>query len=316
MSLTAEVIKSLNSLSCFDRIDEITPLSSGLSQTSIKVTAGCRVFFAKKLNYETARTEVSCALIGSQVSVQKDSSKDNKSQISPNVIYHDQQWLVTEFIPGSTLTDSKISKSVKITEALTLMAELHQFPVCFGQQFIPILDTKLSAERLLVNLEPPLAQQRDILNNMSKSLSATIDHFIESSGSPNTLCHGDINFTNILLDNAARAWLIDYECAHMAPVEFDLAMFIAVNNIPTEQQSNVITDYIKLNQHFRCNSYLLTYYMLYCFFINGLWYFNNTHKDAQPDQILHKLGLAQWAAFDTFAKEHRIRMPTLLNLLN
>lgn len=315
MTLTEEVIKSLQSLPCFDGAIEIAPLSSGLSQTAIKVTSSSKVFFAKQLNEETAETEVSCALFCSHAAVQKDSGKNSKRQLSPDVIYHDHQWLVTKFISGSTLTDSKISKAIKVTTSLTLMAELHQLPACLSQQSLPILDTNRSTERLLVILDSPLAQHRDILNDVSQSLTTTINRLIVASKSPNVLCHGDMNFTNILLDNTARPWLIDYECAHIAPVEFDLAMLIAVNNIPTEQLTNVCTQYHKLNQHYHANYELLNHYLLYSFFINGLWYFNNKHSEGLPDELLHKLALVQWSAFDEFSKECSIAMPKLMSLL-
>ena len=307
MSLDVDVINSLKSLPCFNEIQAISLLVKGLSQTSLKVTTASQVFFAKKLHHDTAITEVYCALTCS--------TEDSTQDLSPQVIYHDQQWLVTEFIDGMTLTDSAIEDKIKISTSIALMAKLHKLPISSGKQSIPELNTAQSANRLLTKPVRYLAHQSPILDKVTKCLTLSINSLIQASENPNALCHGDINFTNILVDKGKRSWLIDFECAHIAPVDFDLAMFIAVNNIPTQQLNELVHNYNKLNPQYRCNKALLNHYILYSFFINGLWYFNNKHNDRQSEVLFHKLALEQWSAFDRFSIECAIEIPKLIPLL-
>ncbi|NQZ27483.1 MAG: phosphotransferase [Colwellia sp.] len=315
MAVPIDVINSLKSLPCFTEIKAISLLANGLSQTSLKVTTTAQVFFAKKLNEETASTEISCALLCARVNSSRTSELGRKKKLSPQVIYHDQQWLVTEFINGITLSDSDVKNDIKISTALTLMAKLHQLPTAVAMQSINQLNTTLSVKRLLTNPAPFIAKHSYFLDKVTKSLSTTITSLIIADKTPSVLCHGDINFTNILLDDKQRPWLIDFECAHVAPVEFDLAMFIAVNNIADSSIAGIVDDYGKLVPRYRPNSKLLNHYILYSFYINGLWYFDNINE-LPDDNVMYALGIEQWSAFDRFANEHSIIVPKLMSIID
>ena len=195
------------------------------------------------------------------------------------------------------------------------MAELHQLPTSLGKQSIEPLNPSLSIKRLLTNPVPLLAKQSHFLDKTTKSLTASINSLILTSESPSILCHGDINFTNILIDNKQRSWLIDFECAQLAPVEFDLAMFIAVNNIATDQVSELVNHYRKLVPTYQPNEQLLTYYLLFSFYINGLWYFDNING-LEAGNELPALAIKQWSAFDSFASEKSIGVPKLMSIVN
>ena len=313
MAVPIDVINSLKSLPCFTEIKAISLLANGLSQTSLKVTTTAQVFFAKKLNEETASTEISCALLCARVNSSRTSELGRKKKLSPQVIYLDQQWLVTEFINGITLSDSDVKNDIKISTALTLMAKLHQLPTAVAMQSINQLNTTLSVKRLLTNPAPFIAKHSYFLDKVTKSLSTTITSLIIADKTPSVLCHGDINFTNILLDEKQRSWLIDFECAHVAPVEFDLAMFISINNIADCKIAGVVNDYGKLVASYQPNKQLLNYFILYSFYINGLWYFDNLN-DLPTDKQLHALAIEQWSAFDCFAKNHSIAITKIMPL--
>jgi thiamine kinase-like enzyme len=124
-----------------------------------------------------------------------------------------------------------------------------------------------------------------------------------------------------LQDNCNRAWLIDFECAQLAPAEFDLAMFIAVNTFGKQDITQLIAKYQTLVPTYKLNSSLLQYYLLYSFFINGLWYLSNikpaAHIEIETTEVENKmLGLAieQWAAFDSFTDTQTITLPKILNI--
>jgi thiamine kinase-like enzyme len=303
MSLTSSELNSIKSLPCFSVIVELFLLTDGMSHTCVKVTTPEQVFLAKKLNQDTAITEVFSALTCSNTG------------LSPNVIYHDNEWLVTEFITGTSLAKYELKSSEKISTALILMAKLHQLPPLQNNLSIPTLNTTKSVNRLFTNPASFNEHQKLILEELTEILTLNIKTQQKCSGTSIVLCHGDINYSNILIDNTRKPWLIDFECAHLAPVEFDLSMFIAVNNISTHHISVMVNNYMKLIPSYQLNNKLLTYYLLYSFFINGLWYLDNIH-DPKVNNLFRTLAIEQWSAFDKFAFAQSITMPKLADIIS
>jgi len=295
MTINPDVIDSLKSLSCFTEIREVSLLTGGLSQTCVKVITSTQLFFAKKLNNETADGEVNAAITAAE------------QGISPNVIYHDRHWLVTEFVNGMTLARAELNVDAKISIALKLMARCHHLSISKHEQSIPSLDTRQSVNALLVNPASFLPLQRDILDKLTSTLTDTIDSLICKTESLSVLCHGDVNFTNILLGKNQRSWLIDFECAHRAPVEFDLAMLIAVNDLPVDNQKKIVDEYTTLVPRECINLALLDHYILYSFYINGLWYLDNG---------LRSHAVTQWSAFDKFVSKQSLNLEKLMTLIS
>ena len=310
MSMQPDLISSLKALPCFDAITAIDCLAGGLSQTAFKVSTLSQVYFVKKLNTETANTELSCTHICANSS----ELEPSVGQLSPDVHYFDSDWLVTSFIHGDTLAYSKLADSDKTASALRLMVDLHQLPLPKSNQAIYPLNTNRSYNRLLIAPANFLTQHRVSLDKTCNELTAMINSLSNSSTNSNVLCHGDINFTNILVDNDNKAWLLDFECAHIAPAEFDLAMFIAVNSIPTEKVADIIAMYHDLAANSVLDKQLVNCYLLYSYLINGLWYFDNINSlDSSCPMI--DLGESQWSAFDRFAEQEGITITDLTTLI-
>jgi thiamine kinase-like enzyme len=307
MSLIYPDLDSLKALSCFDSISDVSILKNGLSHTCIKVTTPSQAYFVKRLNQATSQTEVFCTKVVSQA--------DLLNRLCPQVIYNDDNWLVTEFIEGETLASSSLSYHERLTTGLTLITKFHQLLPLDDTQSIPRLNTLHSVSRLLTSQTNPLISKRIVLDKVTQLLTTEINAQIAKSGSPHRLCHGDINYTNILIDTSHRSWLIDFECAHLAPVEFDIAMFIAVNNISMTSLNNITREYMNLVPDRTINNTLLTYYILYSYFINGLWYYDNMNNVKESAQFI-SLAIEQWTAFDNFASKVPIDIPHLAQLLN
>jgi thiamine kinase-like enzyme len=312
MTLNQSDLNSLKSLPCFSTIVEVRLLTDGMSHTCVEVTTAEQVFLAKKLNNDTSNTEVFSALTCSI------------RGLSPAVVYHDTEWLVTVFITGTTLAKSDFKNSDQITTALTLMAKLHQLVPPQNEQSFPTLDTTKSVNRLFTNDTSFNEHQRLNLISLTETLTNDINAQIALCDVPNVVCHGDLNFTNILLEstitnkdginNRQKPWLIDFECTHLAPVEFDLAMFTAVNNIPPNQLSKIVSVYSTLAPSYRVDYKLLTYYVLYSYFINGLWYLDNIN-DPKSDCDFRTLAIEQWSAFDSYAIKQAVDFPKLLPII-
>jgi Predicted choline kinase involved in LPS biosynthesis len=303
MSLTSSQLTTLKSLPCFEEVVDISLLVDGMSHTCIKVTTILQVFFVKRLNSETAKEEIFSSLYAA------------KHGLSPRVIYHDNAWLVTEFIDGITLDKTKLSNTKCIDTGLSLMAQLHQLMPQQNTKTIPYLDTAKSVQRLFTDPSSISAQQRLFLADITKTLTLNINTEQKRSGASNVLCHGDINYSNIIIDKSKKPWLIDFECSHLAPVEFDLSMFIAINNISPHHIDEIVNRYMVLDPSYRPNKTLLTYYVLYSYFINGLWYLDNTN-DSKVSNQLRSLAIEQWFAFDSFAIKQLLDIPKLTSLFS
>ena len=303
MSLSTSDLKLIYALPCFDEIIYIELLNGGLSHTCMKVTTTTQAFFVKKLNKNSSSNE---ALISHTVSINA-----HFSQLSPQVIYTDNNWLVTEFVEAKPLTSLYKTEPACIDISLDIMVKLHTLPAANN---LPILDIKQSIHELISKLSEALPEKLAHLNTVALSVADKLSLHTADSNPDIVLCHGDVNYTNILIDNKSTSWLIDFECASLAPREFDLAMFIAVNNLSIAKIKCLILQYEKLTSGVKLDSTLLTYYLLYSYFINGLWYFDRNNK---PDKKapLCSLGLEQWRAFDCFAKSQCIDIPLLSNLL-
>ena len=305
-------LNTLKSLPCFTTIVEMSLLAEGMSHTCFKVTTPERVLLAKKLNQETAITEVFSALTCS------------KKGLSPKVVYHDNDWLVTVFVTGTSLAQSGLESTKKISTALRLMAKLHQLDLPQNNQSLPTLDTSKSVNHLLTNPVSFNKHKRLNLISVTETLTNDINAQIALCDTPSVICHGDLNFTNILIESTItnkdginhrrKPWLIDFECTHLAPVEFDLAMFIAVNNISDDQLNEIVSRYSAFIPSYHLNKKLLTFYILYSFLINGLWYLDNINH-SKANSLFRRLAIKQWSAFDSYVIKQSIDLHKLLPLI-
>jgi hypothetical protein len=296
MAIHSDIIQSLKSLPCFTEIQEVSLLAEGFSHTCVKVITTTQVFFAKKLNNTTANGEVNASIACADLN------------ISPHIVYYDKLWLVTKFVESCSLADAKMSVDSKTIIALTLLASCNSLVASEHYQAIPLLDTRQSANALLLSPAPCLVPHLEILNKVTHSLTDAIDSLLYKTQPLNVLCHGDVNFTNVLMGKDQKPWLIDFECAHRAPVEFDLAMFVAVNDIVIDEHKlqEVIDVYTTLVPNVSINLALLDHYQLYSCYINGLWYLDNN---------LESLAITQWSAFDKLASKQAINLAKLLPLI-
>lgn len=279
------MFEQISKLDCFTVLTSIEEVDTGLSSQCFRVLADDKAFFAKHI---TSPNEVSICIQAS------------KQGISPDVYYHDQHWLISPFIDGKNLALSQQSTEQKITVAVKLMLECHK---------INALPTTLMPVDIINELiyQPHFstAQQAD-LTQLAGQLIKPL-----SQGVNTVCCHGDLNFSNVLITAKSEALLIDFECACSAPIEYDLAMFIAVNNIENHEIAMVLQCY-QQGASIPINHQLLNSYQKFCYFINSLWYLNrfqmchqltykslaeqqfnrlNKFQDNHFEQLLSRLGI-------------------------
>ncbi|WDE09677.1 phosphotransferase [Thalassomonas haliotis] len=315
----APTYDALSILPCFRGIESITAITSGYSQACAKVIDGGQAFFVKSF--------VKGFVKGSDKDFDKDSDRpadcaddisehektasaaDNEmlfslaaatAGISPPVIYQDSAYLVCRYIDGEPLSESQLTTREKTALALDLMGACHQLDVA-----LPVLDMALVISELISALSGELSAQQEA---QVKKLTGKIT--TGSKVGPLVPCHGDINFSNILLASKARparhadkgidtgkAWLIDFECCALAEKEFDLAMLIAVNEI-SQPDMLALLKQTPLNTFLSYGQYSdkLCHYLAFCYLINALWYLVYQHESG--DKQFMPLARRQFALLD------------------
>ncbi len=275
-------LQELCTLACFNNIESILSITAGFSSQCYQVNADNKCFFAKQISQNN---EVIVAMLAAD------------HDIAPQIIFHNDHWLITVFIDGENLSlkwqSSNENINDKIDISVKLMVRCHQIK----QQLVELSPSKVCQS--LINQEHfSTTQKHELL-----TLSLQIEDLITASFIPVqkhnknlVCCHGDLNFSNVIIDKQENYWLVDYECAFSAPAEYDLAMFMAVNNIEEKQQGFVIERY-QQQSLLNIDCKLLNAYQQFCYFINGLWYFN-AYESSNKEEKLLTLGQQQWQGLD------------------
>ncbi len=274
-----KIITSLTKLPCFDDIKKISPINSGISSTSYKIITKHSIYFAKYLTAKVNKV--------TEIEVTRAAATQG---FSVDIIYNNNEWLVNHFISAIELATIKITNIEKYAIATKLMAKCHQLS-CVN---FPV--ERLNVVRLTKQLLSSLnfsQQQKLYILQICEQLSLNLH------SNKTVLCHGDINFTNILVDKATikKTYLIDFECACLAPPEYDIAMLAAINCTDLSVINPIISAY-QLHSSVKINRNMVMRYLLFCYIINGLWYAKQAN--VQNSSLLVKYARKQFQLFDQY----------------
>lgn len=276
-------IHNIKALTCFDGlICAIERLHLGLSHYCFIVTAvkldnqKSTKYFVKSLSHHLS-TENNERLAAEACAL---------SKISPEVIFHSTDWLVTEYIEGYTLYEKKLSLAEKIAFSMKLLHELHQLPH----------PKQLSSLSLNVLIEQQISEnafseaQQLFLTQLNQQITS-----FEQNKEP-VICHGDLNFSNMIIDKKGKAWLVDFECAAIGCAEYDVAMFIAINHLSKDELPQIMKGYQGGNNK-TLEPALIQSYLACCYLVNGLWYQEMSMKERENGQYI-ELAYQQYHRFD------------------
>jgi thiamine kinase-like enzyme len=302
-----QLATKIKSLTCFDdiNIENIAVIPQGLSHISFKVTTtGFNDdYFVKYFdaNDESFNKELLLAkafannviekgtIEQSTLAISQTNKQDHSQCFTPRLIASEDDYIVYQFIAGQSLLQSSYSENDKASICIQLMTKLHQ---CRAD--LPVLNMQV----VIANLMTPLRktsvfneQQHDVINTFYQQ-------FIQGfSVKGHYLCHGDLNFSNVICSSPVNVTtinyhLIDFECAFLADREFDLAMLIAINDLPLDSVSVLIKKYHQHSQgKVSLSRYLVTCYLVFSYLINGLWYLGQ--KDLLPPGLGQQLAQQQ-----------------------
>jgi len=258
----SQLIQQLTQLPCFDKIIQVHMLYSGLSAQTFKVQTQQGEFFAKHIDAGLyVSTEVQCNLITAA------------QGLTPNVIYYNKQWLVSDFIQGENIANLTMCLDDKLDIVTSLMVSLHQQSIN-----LPPLNIKQTITDLL---NPLYYQPTQII--LLRKIAHQLDLSIQVK--PNYVCHGDANFSNVLLakNENNKPYLVDFECACKADIEFDLAMLLAINNLDKSSYKAAFYYYESHSTLYRktkINTDLVMRYLGFSFLINALWFYNRFQQNS------------------------------------
>lgn len=306
-------------------VSRIRVIEIGLSQPCFEVKYDSKNYFAKYLIADSIEP------LASQLAA--------SHGLSPKPVYVDDNWLITEFIAGEGLEQCHQPEAEKLTVMLALLARCHRIPSDISdsqyyltaqvvlarmQKSLPKLDITTIIRQILQHTELSSTQEQ-VLTPLLTLLQQNLAKAIEKVPSvTQVFCHGDANFSNVIVgesdtEKSAKVYqLIDFECACIAPIEYDLAMLMAVNGIDASKITMVNASYqqalISLNHQEKAleivdnlsgkittieniSVNLVTRYLDLSLLINGLWYLSHYQSRKQSQYKL--LAIKQLMALAT-----------------
>jgi thiamine kinase-like enzyme len=302
----------LSHLPCFNlKVDNINVINAGLSQPCFQVIHENTIYFAKYLIADSIEP------LASQLAA--------RDSISPKLIYVGKNWLITEFIAGQGLDNSNQSEEKKLVITIALLVRCHNIALSSKsesshsnhqnltpkisltdgqlskQSYLPSLDISATIKQLLQNITLSSTQHqalKSLVNVLQQNLAET-HKIVQHTHTRQVFCHGDANYSNIIaLKNETKNpenlyKIIDFECACIAPIAYDLGMLMAVNSINSSKVEMITSLYqqalTRLNQQQKSTKnidnlteitqensnispLLVTCYFDFSILINSLWY--------------------------------------------
>ena len=177
-----------------------------------------------------------------------------KAQLTPKCLLQNtqQKLLVIEYVQAD--------KQACIQDIARLLAYTHGI----ASQLVQIHQPNIIPQRLAADIQA--LAPADKLDKALLELAQQLDNKCTNQ----VFCHGDISRDNIL-KTLKKTYLVDWEYARMASVEYDVAASICINQLNTTEQNQLIDEYQKHSQS-SINQDLLQQYIQVFEYLNNLWF--------------------------------------------
>jgi len=241
----------------------IERLNAGLSQECYRVQTTKDEFLAKRFK-SVASYEKELAITKQKV----------LTQVIPQLNAYRENWLISEYLQGSMLSEVEMSFEDKLRVVLPLAKKFYS--IASNIETSSPLFKDICLPDLIKDMASALGNdvnREQLINDVLQAYQSDSD----KSGYEPVLCHGDLNFNNIMYHHSLDDWrLFDFESCHYSTVEYDLAMLLAVNEYPITKFDSLLNIFIK---HFpKVSLGLVTRNYLMCLLINALWYESESIK--------------------------------------
>lgn len=215
----------------------------------------------------------------------------------PKLLKQQQSYLLMPRVGEKTLADAPFNKEVKISIIAKLAAQFH---FSWQDKVIPAVIKPLSLLSLVHGLVKEARFSASNENHLFQQVHQLVNHVekLQSGAFNPVVCHGDLNLANVLISEKQQ-WLIDFESVSFMPIEYDLAMLLAVNEYSIDNMDNVVNAYQQAvgpaGNNIILNKELIWFYYQLTLLINGCWYLAE-HKTT-PNVLLFNRAMSQFKAF-------------------
>ena len=219
------------SLPCWDSSVELEELPGGITNRNYKVVSAAgnrmaRVCEDHRVLGIDRRNEVACQGAAAALG------------IAPEIVYHEEGILVSEFIEAQTLADSDVREAAALRRLAQVLRHLH------GSR------DSLSGEMLYFcpfqTVRTYVGNARELGAHLPETIDSVLEDMIwlseEISPFRPALCHNDVLAANIL-DDGDRLWLVDWEYGGMGNPLFDLAGVCGNCGLEREEEVLLLSAY-------------------------------------------------------------------------
>ena len=219
------------SLPCWDSSVELEELPGGITNRNYKVVSAAgnrmaRVCEDHRVLGIDRRNEVACQGAAAALG------------IAPEIVYHEEGILVSEFIEAQTLADSDVREAAALRRLAQVLRHLH------GSR------DSLSGEMLYFcpfqTVRAYVGNARELGARLPETIDSVLEDMIwlseEISPFRPALCHNDVLAANIL-DDGDRLWLVDWEYGGMGNPLFDLAGVCGNCGLEREEEVLLLSAY-------------------------------------------------------------------------
>ena len=219
------------SLPCWDSSVELEELPGGITNRNYKVVSAAgnrmaRVCEDHRVLGIDRRNEVACQGAAAALG------------IAPEIVYHEEGILVSEFIEAQTLADSDVREAAALRRLAQVLRHLH------GSR------DSLSGEMLYFcpfqTIRTYVGSARELGARLPETIDSVLEDMIwlseEISPFRPALCHNDVLAANIL-DDGDRLWLVDWEYGGMGNPLFDLAGVCGNCGLEREEEVLLLSAY-------------------------------------------------------------------------
>ena len=219
------------SLPCWDSSVELEELPGGITNRNYKVVSAAgnrmaRVCEDHRVLGIDRRNEVACQGAAAALG------------IAPEIVYHEEGILVSEFIEAQTLADSDVREAAALRRLAQVLRHLH------GSR------DSLSGEMLYFcpfqTIRTYVGNARELGARLPETIDSVLEDMIwlseEISPFRPALCHNDVLAANIL-DDGDRLWLVDWEYGGMGNPLFDLAGVCGNCGLEREEEVLLLSAY-------------------------------------------------------------------------
>lgn len=251
-------------LPCFQRITDISVLADGLTNENFKVTDAMGSYVVRfstdiEILGIDREVELNCLTTASAIG------------ISPPIIYSADGVLVTQFVPGASLTPETAPSEEVLRAVVNTLHVLHD-PLHELRGRVHFVSPLQSISKHLAVIEEhqiPLDGDINYFRTVTRTLYSSLPAYVP------TLCHADLVGANVIFDGS-KSWLIDWEYAGMGDPLFDLGWFSVANELTKESCDLLLQLYFGIKADRMSNPF--TAMQILCALRDALWGVVQTHS--------------------------------------